>query len=92
MGRLPEEKRMELMMMRVFMSLAEILLGIGIKRLLAAKRAKIIRLPLVFGCAGSSSGVDIHVANGVMYSGCHKLVSFPLYYAINRQPQREPYY
>lgn len=82
MGRLPEEKGRELMMMRVFIGFAEILLGIGVKRLLATKRAKIIRLPLVFGCAGSGGGIDIHVANGVMHSGCHKEVSFPLNYAI----------
>lgn len=83
---------MELMLMRVFISFAEILFGFLVKRLLAAKRAKVVGLPFVFGCAGSGGGVNIHMADGVMHSSCHKQVSFPLNYAIKRQPQREPYY
>lgn len=75
MDRLPEEKRFELMMMFVLIGLVEILLGIGVKRLLAAERAEVISLPLEFGRTGSSRGIDIHVANGVMNGCSHKLGS-----------------
>lgn len=92
MGRLPEEKGRELMMMRVFIGFAEILLGVCVKSLLAAERAEIIGLPVVFRRPSSGGGINIHMADGVMYGGCHKQISFPLNYAIKRRSQREPYY
>lgn len=70
---------MELMMMRVFLGFAEIFLRIGIKRLLATKRAEIICLPFVFGRAGGGGGIDIHVAYWIMYCGCHNLSPFGNY-------------
>ena len=50
--------------------LAQIFLGFFVERSFAARRAEVI---------GRTSGrrrVDIHMANGIMYSCCHKLVSF----------------
>lgn len=80
------------MMVGVFVGFSKILLGFLVKGFLATERAEIIRLPLVFGYTGSGGGIDIHVANGIVYSGSHKRVSFSLNYAIKRQLQREPYY
>ncbi len=79
MGRLPEKEVIELMMMRVFLGFAKIFLGVGVKRLLAAERAEIIGLSLVFGCTGSGGGIDIHVADWIMYCGCHRLSPFGNY-------------
>lgn len=71
---------------------AKILFRVFIEGFFTSERTEVIDLPIVFGRARSGGGIDIHVANGIMHSGCHKLVSFPLNYAINRQSQREPYY
>ena len=55
---------------------AEIFLRALIEGRLAAKRAEVISLPLVFGCASRCGRVNIHMADGVMYGSCHTLSPF----------------
>ena len=69
-----ERKRNILVLMIVFFT--EILFRVLIERLLASERAEVIRLPVIFRRASGGGGIDIHVADGIVYSGCHKLVSF----------------
>ena len=70
---------------------AQILLRILIKRPLASKRTKIIGLSLVFRCASSCCGINIHVANGIMY-GCRHVYSFRKNNQTNRLLRPERYY
>ena len=86
MDRLSEESRLGLMVMRVFIDFPNILLRLLIKGLPASGRAEIIDLSLVFRCTGGSGGVNIHVANGIMHSSCHTLVSFGWDYATIVRP------
>jgi len=46
---------------------AHVLLRVGVERLLAARSAEVIRLPLVLGLAGRGGGVNLHAANGIVY-------------------------
>lgn len=64
------------MVMSVFIGLGEILFRLLVEGFLAAERAEVVSLPVVLGLACRGCGIDIHVADGVMHSGCHKSVSF----------------
>lgn len=52
------------MLMLIF--LAKIFFGILVKGFFAPKRTKVISLPFVFGRAGGSGRVDVHMADGVV--------------------------
>ena len=65
-----------LVMMRVFVGFAEVFLRLLVECLLASERAEVIGLPVIFRRASGGGGIDIHVADGIVYSGCHNLVSF----------------
>ena len=58
-------------MVFVFIRITEIFLRILIEGFLAARRAKVIGVSIVFRGPGSCGRIDVHVANGVMYSSCH---------------------
>ena len=73
---LQKEERSNLVMLLVSTARSTyILFRLLVEGLLASERAEVIRLPVVFGRAGGSVGINIHVAYRVMYGGCHKLVS-----------------
>jgi hypothetical protein len=63
-------------MVLVLACIANILRGFLVKGRFASERAEVIGLSFVFGCAGSGNGVDIHVADRIMYSDCHTLSPF----------------
>ena len=80
-------------MMLVFVRVTKIFFRLLVKSLLASERAEIICLSFVFGCASCGVGVNIHVANGIMNSGCHRLVFlFFKLYNYKDSSQRKPYY
>ena len=55
----------------MFVLFAEILLRILIEGFLASRRAEVIGLSLVFGRSSRGGGVNVHVADGVMYGIVH---------------------
>lgn len=61
------------MLVCVFVGFAEIFLRLFIESLLATERTEVKSLPVVLGCASGSCGVNIHSADGIMYSSCHLL-------------------
>ena len=63
-----------LVLMLVFFT--EILFGFLVEGLLAAERTEVIGLTVVFGCACGGGGINVHVADGVMYGSCHTLSPF----------------
>ena len=67
-------------MVRVFVSLAELLFRFFVEGLLAAERAEVISLAFILRFAGGGGGIDIHAAYGVVYCICHSC-SFSLDYA-----------
>jgi hypothetical protein len=69
-GHLGEERGSELMLVRVF-ALTDILLGLFIERLLAARRAEVIGCTLVFGLASRGRRINIHATHGVFDCICH---------------------
>ena len=60
-----------LMMVCVFVGFAKILLRFFVKSLFTTERAEVIGLPVVLGLASGGGGVNIHAADGIMYSSCH---------------------
>ena len=88
-----EEKKNGLVMMSVFVSFAQIFLRLFVKRLLAAKRTEVIGLSIVFRRTSCGRGVYVHVADGIVYSSCHRLSPFVRYdYHIYRSHYGELYY
>ena len=55
----------------MFVLFAEILLRIFIEGFLASRRAEVIGLSFVFGRSSRGCGVNVHVADGVMYGIVH---------------------
>ena len=81
------------MVMLVFVRFANVFFRVLVEGFLAAKGTEVVGLSLILGRAGGGGGVNIHVANRVVYSSCHKLSPFVWFnYLINRLLQREPYY
>lgn len=59
-------------MLRVFIGFAEIFLRFLVEGLFTTKRAEVIRLPFILGCACSGCGINVHTADGIMYCSCHR--------------------
>ena len=59
------------MFVRVFVTLTKILFRVFIEGRLASRRAEVIGLSFIFGCSCDGGGVNIHVANGIMYGISH---------------------
>jgi hypothetical protein len=59
----------KLVMVLVFIHIAEIFLGILVEGFLAAHRTEVIDLPFILGCASGGGGVNVHMTDGVVY-GC----------------------
>ena len=64
------------MVMLVFVRFANVFFRVLIEGFLTTERAKVIGLSFVFGCACGGGGVNIHVADWVMYGNCHRSSPF----------------
>lgn len=62
------------MLVDVFVSFSEILFRFLVEGFLAPKRAEVIGLAFVLGCASGGRAVNIHSANGIMYCSCHRFL------------------
>ena len=60
--------------------MTDILLGVLIKGLFAARRAEVIGLSFIFRLSGRGRGVNVHATYGIFNCSCHKLVSFSFNY------------
>ena len=72
-----------MLLMFLLISFAEILFRLLVERLLATKRTEVIGLSLVFGRACGGGGINVHVTDGVVDGGGHKLVSLSLFELCN---------
>src|SRR3972149_355070 len=72
----PLPKGGELMLVSVFVGFAEIFLRLFIKSLLTTKRAEVISLTFVLGCASGGCGINVHPTDGVLNGCCHRLSPF----------------
>ena len=66
------------MVMYVFAGCAEVFLRILVEGSLATQRAEVIGLSFVFRRPRCSGGIDIHVADWIVYGGCHNVPSIPV--------------
>lgn len=55
---------------------SQVFFWILVERFLTTGGTEVIRLAFVVRFASSCGRINIHMANGIMYSRCHKLVSF----------------
>ncbi len=62
-----------LMLVGVFAGFANILLRFLIKGFLATERTEVVGLALILGLASGGRGIDVHAANGIVHSCCHRL-------------------
>jgi len=61
-----------LMVVFVLIGFAKILLRLLVEGLLTTERAKVIGLSFVLGCASGGRGINVHVADGIMYCSRHR--------------------
>jgi hypothetical protein len=78
---------MQILMMMLVLVMTKVLLRILIKGFLTAHGAEVICLSFVFRGTRGGCGVNIHVANRIMYSCWHMILSFRLSgYYMNQMP------
>ena len=62
-----------LMLVGVFVRFANILLRFLVEGFLTSERTEVIGLAFIFGLASGGRGIDVHAANGIVHSCCHRL-------------------
>jgi hypothetical protein len=63
----------------LLISFADIFFRLLVEGLLASERAEVIGLSFVFGRACRGGGINVHVADGIVNSGGHWLVSLLIF-------------